>query len=502
VQRGATHALAVDRGAVRGGEILQDPDAVAEGELCVPARDARVRDDDVACGMASDQQALVLGAIQHQQHRQLRRLSESGGGTHAGEETVPRVSCRVEGSRSGAAEREVADQLLLVDQMRTEQKAEPVDVRLLAEQTFGERRVQDTRKTLAWTTERGHATSIPRSSADVHAAEHLGHGRWRPWAAAARREVYGWRDGRAGHSDRAGPRESQVSVAPEVVDGVSEAYADVNGVRLHYAEAGSGPLVVLLHGFPAFWYSWRHQIPALAQAGYHVVAPDMRGYNLSSKPSGWRAYDAESLAGDIAGLIRHFGVEEAYVAGHDWGAAVAYLTAMEHPEVVKRLAILNVPHPARMLASFRTSRQLRKSWYMFFFQLPVIPERLLAARDFAAAKRALRIESPHAFSDAEVERYVEAWSQPGALTAMLNYYRAALRRSPRSAKARMRRIDAPVLVIWGERDSVLGSELAEPEARWVSDVRVERLPKASHWVQNDAPERVNELLTGFFAASD
>jgi epoxide hydrolase 4 len=293
-----------------------------------------------------------------------------------------------------------------------------------------------------------------------------------------------------------------VSVTPEVVDGVTESYADVNGVRLHYAEAGSGPLVVLLHGFPAFWYSWRHQIPALAQAGYHVVAPDMRGYNLSSKPRGWRAYDAESLAGDIAGLIRHFGVEHAYVAGHDWGAAVAYFTAMEHPEVVKRLAILNVPHPQRMLASFRTRRQLRKSWYMFFFQLPVIPERLLAARDFAAARRALRVESPHAFSDAEVERYVEAWLQPGALTAMINYYRAALRRSPRSAVARMRRIDAPVLVIWGERDSVLGSELAEPAQRWVPDVRVERLPSASHWVQNDAPEQVNELLTGFFAAAD
>src|SRR6202051_2387810 len=123
--------------------------------------------------------------------------------------------------------------------------------------------------------------------------------------------------------------------------GWAHRWAVVNGVRLHYAEAGSGPLVVLLHGFPEFWYSWRHQITALAQAGYHVVAPDMRGYNLSSKPAGWREYDAESLAGDVAGLIRYFGVENAYVAGHDWGAAVAYYTAMEHPDLVKRLAILN-----------------------------------------------------------------------------------------------------------------------------------------------------------------
>jgi pimeloyl-ACP methyl ester carboxylesterase len=293
-----------------------------------------------------------------------------------------------------------------------------------------------------------------------------------------------------------------MSTPAEVTENISESYAEVNGVRLHYAEAGSGPLVVLLHGFPEFWYSWRHQITALAQAGYHVVAPDMRGYNLSSKPADWREYDAASLAGDIAGLIRHFGVENAYVAGHDWGAAVAYYTAMEHPDVVKRLAILNVPHPARMIASFRTWRQLRKSWYMFFFQLPVIPERLLAANDFAAAKRALRAESPDAFSDADIERYVEAWSQPGALTTMINYYRAVLRRSPRSALARMRPIDVPVLVIWGERDSVLGSELAEPDAKWVSDVRVERIPQATHWVQHDAPERVNELLTGFFGATE
>jgi pimeloyl-ACP methyl ester carboxylesterase len=293
-----------------------------------------------------------------------------------------------------------------------------------------------------------------------------------------------------------------MSTPTEVTENISESYAEVNGVRLHYAQAGSGPLVVLLHGFPEFWYSWRHQINALAQAGYHVVAPDMRGYNLSSKPAGWREYGAESLAGDVAGLIRHFGVENAYVAGHDWGAAVAYFTAMQHPEVVKRLAILNVPHPARMLASFRTWRQLRKSWYMFFFQLPVIPERLLSAKDFAAAKRALRAESPDAFTDADIERYVEAWSQPGALTTMINYYRAALRRSPRSALARLRPIDGPVLVIWGQRDSVLGSELAEPESKWVSDVRVERIPQATHWVQHDAPERVNELLTGFFGATE
>ena len=270
-----------------------------------------------------------------------------------------------------------------------------------------------------------------------------------------------------------------------------------DGVRLHYVEAGEGPLVVLLHGFPAFWYSWRHQIPALAQAGFHVVAPDMRGYNLSDKPSGWRAYETDRLAGDIDGLIRHFGVERAHLVGHDWGAAVAYSVAMLHPEVVERLAILNVPHPARMLAGLRTVRQLRKSWYMFFFQLPSLPERLMAKDNFSFAKRSLRADAPNAFSDEDLERYVESWSQPGALTGMINYYRAALRHSPRTVLANMRPIPASTLVIWGERDSYLGSELAEPESRWVPNVRVERLPESAHWVQLDAPDRVNELLVGF-----
>jgi pimeloyl-ACP methyl ester carboxylesterase len=286
---------------------------------------------------------------------------------------------------------------------------------------------------------------------------------------------------------------------------LSHGYADVGGgIRLHYVEAGEGPLVVLLHGFPEFWYSWRRQIPVLAQAGYHVVAPDMRGYDLSDKPQGWRAYDASLLANDIAGLIRSFGTQtgtseqSAHVVGHDWGAAVAYAVAMNHPEVVRRLAILNVPHPTRMLEGFRTLRQLRKSWYMFFFQIPKLPEHLIGRDGFSFAKRSLRADSKDAFSDEDLERYVEAWSQPGALTGMINYYRAALRRSPGKALAQMKPIEAQTLVIWGMRDRHLGSELAEPAPEWVPNVRMERIPEATHWVQHDTPERVNELLLGFF----
>jgi epoxide hydrolase 4 len=299
----------------------------------------------------------------------------------------------------------------------------------------------------------------------------------------------------------------------EVYDGVvstteaqlSHGDADVGGgIRLHYVEAGEGPLVVLLHGFPEFWYSWRHQIPVLAQAGYHVVAPDMRGYDLSDKPQSWRAYELGQLADDIAGLIRHFDTPEgtseqqAYVVGHDWGAAVAYGVAMRHPELVRRLAILNVPHPARMVEGLRSPRQLRKSWYMFFFQIPRLPEYLIARDDFSFAKRSLRADSKKAFTDEDLERYVEAWSQPGALTGMINYYRAALRRSPRKNIAQMKPIEAQTLVIWGMRDRHIGSELAEPAHEWVPNVRVERIAEATHWVQHDTPKRVNELLLGFF----
>ncbi len=284
------------------------------------------------------------------------------------------------------------------------------------------------------------------------------------------------------------------------IPGASHGYAQAGMVRLHYVHAGpvDGPLVVLLHGFPEFFYGWRHQIPALAAAGFHVVAPDMRGYNLSDKPAGWRAYDIVALADDMAGLIAALGAGSADVVGHDWGAAVAYATATFHPDLVRRLVILNVPHFARFLEGLRTFRQLRKSWYMFAFQIPRLPERLIARNGFSLGKRSLRAGAQEGtFTDQDLERYIDAWSRPGALTAMINYYRAALRRSPRSALRRLRPILAPTLVIWGERDIYLGSELAEPDSRWVPDARVCRIPDATHWVQHDAAEEVNELLIEF-----
>jgi pimeloyl-ACP methyl ester carboxylesterase len=280
-----------------------------------------------------------------------------------------------------------------------------------------------------------------------------------------------------------------------------EGFADLSEVRLHYVEAGEGPLVVLLHGFPEFWYSWREQIPALAAAGFRVVAPDMRGYNLSSKPVGVPAYAADKLAGDIAELIAERGERSALLVGHDWGGAVAWMTAMYHPQSIERLAILNLPHPRRLLRAFRDPRQLVRSWYMFFFQLPGLPERLSRIRNWEALRRPLERDShPDAFAPADMERYIEAWSQPGAPTAMLNYYRAAFRQTPWTAEARMRPIPAPTLIVFGEADHYLRHQLAEPYPGDVPNLeRVVRLPGVSHFVQNDAPEEVNRLLIEFFS---
>ncbi len=281
---------------------------------------------------------------------------------------------------------------------------------------------------------------------------------------------------------------------------LSHRFTERSGVRLHYVEAGDGPLVVLLHGFPELWYSWRHQIPALVEAGYRVIAPDMRGYNLSDKPRGVAAYGLGELTADVAALIEASGAERAAaVVGHDWGAAVAWTFAARYPALLDRLVVLNGARPERLLAAFRTARQLRKSWYMFFFQLPKLPELLARRKDYAWLRAAVKHEPqrPGATSDEELARYVEAWSQPGALTATINYYRAGFRPSSLRGLARTPRVDAPVLVIWGEHDRFLGPELAEPDPEVVPNARVARVPDAGHFVHYDRPERVNQLLLEF-----
>jgi epoxide hydrolase 4 len=278
-----------------------------------------------------------------------------------------------------------------------------------------------------------------------------------------------------------------------------EGYAEIGDQRLHYVETGDGPLVVLLHGFPEFWYGWRRQLQPLAAAGFRVVAPDLRGYNLSSRPDGVAAYDTGPLTADIRGLIQERGADSALLVGHDWGGTVAWATAMHHPEVVDRLAILNAAHPRKLSQGLHHPGQLRKSWYFFFFALPELPESVVHANHWHFFRNFLDDAHP-AYTPEEIDRYVEAWSQPGAATGMINYYRASVRQSPKHAEAQLRPISAPTLVIWGQGDRFLGPELAEPDHDDVPNLdRVERLPDASHWVHHDEAERVNQLLIDFFS---
>ena len=267
-------------------------------------------------------------------------------------------------------------------------------------------------------------------------------------------------------------------------------------VRLHCVEAGSGPLVLLLHGFPEFWYTWRHLIPALAAAGFRVVAPDMRGVNTSSKPHGVAAYAIDVLVKDIDDLIAALGAERAHVVGHDWGSGIAWSFAMQHPEHLQRLAILNGPHPQRLLSGLRKPSQLLKSWYMFFFQLPLLPELVMRRNGFAMLLSGMRNDPtrPGAYSEDDIARYREALARPGALTAFINYYRGMRKVRPRMSWETIR---ADTLIIWGERDKYLGRDLAVPDARLVTNARVEYLPDGTHWVHHDEPERVAELLIAF-----
>jgi len=278
---------------------------------------------------------------------------------------------------------------------------------------------------------------------------------------------------------------------------LQEGYAEVDDATLHYVETGDGPLVVLLHGFPEFWYGWRRQIAQLAAAGFRVVAPDLRGYNLSSKPDGLAAYTADKLAADVRDLIRERGAESALLVGHDWGGTAAWTAAMNHPEVVDRLVILNAAHPRKLNEGLRHPSQLARSWYFFYFTLPDLPEHHVQANDWEFLKHFLRDAQPP-YTEQEFDRYVEAWSQEGAAGAMIDYYRAAVR-PPKGTKTELQPISAPTLVIWGEQDRYLGPSLAEPHAEDVPNLdRVERLPDASHWVHHDEAERVTELLIDFF----
>jgi len=273
-----------------------------------------------------------------------------------------------------------------------------------------------------------------------------------------------------------------------------------NGITLHAAAAGpaEGQLVILLHGFPEFWYGWRRQIEPLAASGLRVLAPDQRGYNLSDKPAGVAAYTLDALADDVLGLADALGREHFAVAGHDWGGVVAWHLAARNPERVSRAAILNAPHPSTLWPYARSHpSQLLKSWYVAGFQLPLLPELALRAGNFRVLRRTLiRTSRTGAFAAADWPIYRAAWAQPDALGAMLNWYRALRHRSGRLPPTRSR---VPVRVIWGDRDAFLNRGLAEAGLALCDRGEIFRLRDATHWVQHEEPDAINRMLIDFLA---
>jgi pimeloyl-ACP methyl ester carboxylesterase len=282
----------------------------------------------------------------------------------------------------------------------------------------------------------------------------------------------------------------------------TSAFVDAGEVRLHARVAGpvDGPLVVLLHGFPEFWYAWHRLLDPLADAGYRVVVPDGRGYNRSDRPEGVSSYRLDALGRDVVGVLDALDRDEARVVGHDWGAGVAWWLALERPRRVDRLAALNGPHPAVFEAALRSSpRQLLRSWYVLYFQLPVLPELLSRRGDYRAMTRGLvDTARPGTFSATDLDRYRRAWDRPGALTAMLNWYRAVARYGSRTDRERV----APeTLVLWGADDAVLEESLARASVGRCEDGRLRVLDDATHWLHHEEPGVVADELLGFLGGS-
>jgi len=278
-----------------------------------------------------------------------------------------------------------------------------------------------------------------------------------------------------------------------------ERFVETNGIKLHVMEAGpaDGPMLLFLHGFPEFWYAWRKQLSYFAKKGYLVVAPDQRGYNLSDKPQEITAYKIDELAKDIVGLIDAYQRERIFLVGHDWGASVSWWVALKYPERIAKLVIMNVPHPKVMAKTlFTNPRQMQKSWYIFYFQLPGAVEKFASANSYAWPVNLLAATSrPGAFQPEELEEYRKAYMQPGAFSAMVNWYRAMIQTQqepPKSFDATM-----PMILVWGMKDVALLSEMADESMAFCKQGRLVTFPDASHWIQHEEADRVNALIAEF-----
>jgi epoxide hydrolase 4 len=286
--------------------------------------------------------------------------------------------------------------------------------------------------------------------------------------------------------------------------GFKSHYLPVNGVRLHVVEKGSGPVVLLLHGWPEFWYSWRHSLEYLSD-NYRVVAPDLRGFNLSEKPSGIESYSLGVLVEDILSLIDALGGEQVHLVGHDWGGVIAWQFAIQYPDRIRDLVIMNCPHPEAFRQALKKDwSQRRKSWYMLFFQIPALPEFLLRATLPQVFERVFRGWSynKEAFTDEDLARYVEAFRQPGALRSSINYYRAIFRLGPPRTDRFRTPIPVPILVLWGKGDRALGHSLTKGMERFAGAGYTQiDFDRCSHWIQNEYPERIHEAMRAFWAGS-
>ncbi len=281
---------------------------------------------------------------------------------------------------------------------------------------------------------------------------------------------------------------------------MQHSYLKTNGIQLHYVTQGDGPLILFLHGFPEFWYSWRHQLEAFGH-DYKAVALNLRGYNNSDKPEEKSAYALPELVKDVEGTIRALGYERCTLVGHDWGGAIAWSFAYAYPTMLEQLIVLNLPHPAKFAAGLRTPQQLLRSWYVGLFQLPVLPEFLLSAGNYAAIRAIFRDQAAlGAFTQADIDALVAAAAKPGAIASMLNYYRNIF-----SAEGLLNQqwgvLEVPTLMIWGENDAALGKELTDGTEEYVADFTICYIAHCSHWVQQEQPALVNQYIKDFLTRS-
>lgn len=286
------------------------------------------------------------------------------------------------------------------------------------------------------------------------------------------------------------------SWTPAPGSGIAIREVAANGRTFEVAEAGSGDhLVLCLHGFPELNYSWRHQMPLLAELGYRVWAPNQRGYGGSSRPKGVDAYRADRIVEDAAALFDASGASKLTLVAHDWGGAIAWLFAIRKTRAIERLVVMNLPHPACFAAALKHGPQRRRSWYIAFFQLPFLPELMMGRNDARGIREAFRgmAVDKSRFPREVLDVYAKAALRPGALTAMINWYRAAARHRE-ALDTGDGTVDVPTLIVWGEEDSALGLETLDGTERYVRDLTIRRLPGVSHWVQQEAPEAVNAIL--------